>query len=277
MRKISNFIESTFVTIGYISSFVTIFWAFLPNNMIELANKCPISFLIGLFILSLIIAYYKNRSKNKIKLNLSDQVEAKIFFGDLFESNEIIVIPVNEYFDTTVDDKIISSKTIHGKFIKKFFGGNEADLKRQITNGLSQYKPLEINSERKSGNKYKYPLGTVCEVTSDNKIFYLVALTRFNSNHRAVVNNSEYQGVLCDLFSYIEQNSQGRKVSVPLIGAGHSGVKLSKQKLLEFLLFSISLKDDLTLINGVDVVLHESIKKEIDLTSTQILFNTIGS
>ena len=54
MRKISNFIESTFVTIGYISSFVTIFWAFLPNNMIELANKCPISFLIGLFILSLI-------------------------------------------------------------------------------------------------------------------------------------------------------------------------------------------------------------------------------
>ena len=245
--------------------------------MIELANKCPISFLIGLFILSLIIAYYKNRSKNKIKLNLSDQVEAKIFFGDLFESNEIIVIPVNEYFDTTVDDKIISSKTIHGKFIKKFFGGNEADLKRQITNGLSQYKPLEINSERKSGNKYKYPLGTVCEVTSDNKIFYLVALTRFNSNHRAVVNNSEYQGVLCDLFSYIEQNSQGRKVSVPLIGAGHSGVKLSKQKLLEFLLFSISLKDDLTLINGVDVVLHESIKKEIDLTSTQILFNTIGS
>ena len=187
------------------------------------------------------------------------------------------MIPVNEYFDTTVDDKIISSKTIHGKFIKKFFGGNEVDLKRQLTNGLSQYKPLEINSERKSGNKVKYPLGTVCEVISDNKIFYLVALTRFNSNHRAEVNNSEYQRVLCDLFSYIEQNSQGRKVSIPLIGAGHSGVKLSKQKLLEFLLFSISLKDDLTLINGVDVVLHESIKKEIDLTSTQILFNTIGS
>ncbi len=277
MRKISNFIESTFVAIGYISSFVTIFWAFLPNNMTELANKCPVSFLIGLFILSLIFAYYTNRSKNKIKLNLSDHVKAKIFFGDLFESNEIIVIPVNEYFDTTVDDKIISSKTIHGKFIKKFFGGNEVDLKRQLTNGLSQYKPLEINSERKSGNKVKYPLGTVCEVISDNKIFYLVALTRFNSNHRAEVNNSEYQRVLCDLFSYIEQNSQGRKVSIPLIGAGHSGVKLSKQKLLEFLLFSISLKDDLTLINGVDVVLHESIKKEIDLTSTQILFNTIGS
>jgi hypothetical protein len=265
------------VAIGSISSFVTILWAFLPNNMTELANKCPFSFLLSFFILSLIYAYYRNRSKDKIELNLSDQVKAKIFFGDLFESKEIIVIPVNEYFDTTVDDQIISSKTIHGKFIKKFFCGNEAELKNQLKNGLSQYKPLEINLERKSGNKHKYPLGTVCEVKNDKKVFYLVALTRFNSNHRAEVNNSEYQRVLCDLFSYIEQNSQGRKVSIPLIGAGHSGVKLSKQKLLEFLLFSISLKDDLTLINGIDVVLHESIKKEINLTSTQILFNTIGS
>jgi hypothetical protein len=232
--------------------------------------------LFGLLILAIIYALYANRSKNEIKLSLSDKVKANIFFGDLFESKGIIVIPVNEYFDTTVDDKIISSNTIHGKFIQKFFGGNEADLKKQLKTGLARCAPLEVNSERKSGNKNKYPLGTVCEVKNGSEVFYLVALTRFNSNHRAEVKNSEYQRVLCDLFSYIEQNSQGRKVSIPLIGAGHSGVKLSKQKLLEFLLFSITLKEDLTLINGVNVVLHESVKKDIDLSSTEILFKTIG-
>ncbi len=104
----------------------------------------------------------------------------------------------------------------------------------------------------------------------------MLASTRVNSNDRAEVKNSEYQRVLCDLFSFIEQNSQGRIVSIPLIGAGHSGVDLSKQKLLEFLLFSIALKDNLTLINGINVVLHESIKKDIDLSSTEILFKTIG-
>ena len=52
--------------------------------------------------------------------------------------------------------------------------------------------------------------------------------------------------------------------------------KLSKQKLLEFLLFSIGLKDDLTLVGGVNVVLHESIKSEIDLNSTNLLFKRIG-
>ncbi len=277
MRKFSNIVRSLLIAIGSLSGFVTILWAFFSSDMSTLANKCPWSLLLGLFTLALIYALYANRSKSKIELSLSDKVKAKIFFGDLFESKEIIVIPVNEYFDTTVDDKIISSKTIHGKFIKTFFGGNEAQLKKQIKKGLSQYDPLETNSERKSGNKNKYPLGTVCEIKNGSKVFYLIALTRFNLNHRAEVNNSEYQRVLCDLFSFIEQNSQGRSVSVPLLGAGHSGVNLSKQKLLEFLLFSIALKDNLTLINGINVVLNESIKEDIDLSSTEILFKTIGS
>ena len=82
---------------------------------------------------------------------------------------------------------------------------------------------------------------------------------------------------MCDLFSFIEQNSQGRVINIPLIGAGHSGVNLSKQKLLEFLLFSIALNDGLTLINGVNIFLHDSVKDDIDLTSTQILFKSIGS
>lgn len=277
MRKLSNFIRSFFVATGSLSGFVTILWAFFSPSLSSFANRCPWSLLFGLFILALIYALYANRSKRKIELSLSDKVKAKIFFGGLFESNEIIVIPVNEYFDTTVDDKIISSKTVHGKFIQRFFGGNDAELKKQIKKELKRYKVLGTNLERKFGNKNKYALGTVCEVKKGSKVFYLVALTRFNSNHRAEVRNSEYQRVLCDLFSYIEQNSQGRKVSIPLVGAGHSGVNLSKQKLLEFLLFSIALKDGLTLINGVDVVLHESITKEIDLSSTEILFKTIGN
>ncbi len=277
MRKLSNFLRSLLLAIGSLSGFVTILWAIFSTTMNDWANKCPWSLLVGLFVLALIYALYANRSKSKIEISLSAKVKAKVFFGDLFESTEIIVIPVNECFDTTVDDKIISSNTIHGKFIQSFFGGNESELKRQLKKGLARYEPLETNLERKSGNKNKYSLGTVCEVKGGSKVFYLVALTRFNENHRAEVKNSEYQRVLCDLFSYIEQNSQGRKVSIPLIGAGHSGVSLSKQKLLEFLLFSIALNDDLTLINGVSVILHASVKKEIDLSSTEILFKTIGS
>lgn len=277
MRKILNFLKSLLAAIGTLSSVVTILWAFFSSSLSSLANKCPWALLATLLGLAFIYAIFSNRTKNKISLKLTDKVKSNIYFGDLFNAQEIIVIPVNEYFDTIVDDKIISSKTVHGKFIKAFFGGNEADLKSQIRKGLSKVEPLEVNDDRKNGNKKRYPLGTVCEVNSGEKVFYLLALTKFNSNHRAEVKNSEYIRVLCDLFSYVEQHSQGRKVSIPLIGAGHSGVNLNKQKLLEFMLFSIALKDELTLINGIDVILHESVKKEISLASTEVLFKTIGN
>lgn len=267
--------KSFFTAIGILVSLVALLSFF--SCFTELVNKSPLCSLFVIVTIALIHAVYINWPKSKIELKLTEKVKTKIFFGDLFEADEIIIIPVNEYFDTIVNDEIISSKTLHGKFISKFFGGNVADLTKQIKNGLANYPPTSLNSERKSGNKKKYSLGTVCEVKKDSKIFYLVALTRFNNNNRAEVLNSEYIKVLCDLFSFIEQNSQGRKVSIPLIGAGHGGANFSKQKLLEFLLFMIVLKDELTLINGVDIVLHDAIKNDIDLSTTEILFKTIRS
>ena len=277
MRKFKNFFKSLLEAIGIIGSFVTISWAIFQESLGESDISCPWLVIASILLVSALYALITVWPKNKIKLKLTEKVKAEVFFGDLFSAKEIIVIPVNEYFDTIVDDKIISSKTLHGIFVKTYFGGNEADLKKQISNSLNSVEYVEVNSGRSAGNKKRYPLGTVCQVKKEDKIFFLVALTKFNENERAEVKNSEYQRVLCDLFSYIEQNSQGRSISIPLIGGGHSGVSLSKQKLLEFLLFSIGLKDNLTLIGGVNIVLHKSIKNEIDLNSTNILFKSIGS
>lgn len=277
MRRFKNFLKSLLEAIGVIGSFVTISWAIFQESLGDSDISRPWLVILAIFLVSAVYALSTIWPKTKIKLKLTEKVKAEVFFGDLFSANEIIVIPVNEYFDTIVDDKIISSKTLHGIFIKNYFGGNEANLKKQINQSLNGVDHVDINSGRTAGNKKKYPLGTVCQVTKDDKVFFLVALTKFNHNDRAEVKNSEYQRVLCDLFSYIEQHSQGKCVSLPLIGGGHSGVNLSKQKLLEFLLFSIGLKDELTLVGGVNVVLHNSIKNEIDLNSTNVLFKSIGS
>lgn len=40
--------------------------------------------------------------------------------GDIFKADGWKVIPFNEYFDTTVDDVIISSTTLNGIFINKY-------------------------------------------------------------------------------------------------------------------------------------------------------------
>jgi hypothetical protein len=275
MRKINIFKDNTMIMLGVISSIVTIIWAFFPLKAANFVTNSPLAYLAIIFVVAGIYGGFTIREKNQVQLKLSDRVKANVFFGDIFQQNEITVIPVNDYFDTLVDDNVVSSNTLHGKFIKNVFGGNEANLKEQIESSLSEVKPIDVNSNRKIENNKKYPLGTVCEVKHEGKVFYLVALTRFNENHRAEITNSEYQNVLCRLFEFIEQKSQGRKVNIPLIGAGHSGCKISKQKLLEFLLFSIALSDNLTLIKGVNVVLHDSVKDEIDLSMTEILFKSM--
>jgi hypothetical protein len=221
----------------------------------------------------MIYAFYSIRKKKKISLKISENKDINVYYGDLFQSNKIIVIPVNDYFDTIVDDKIVSSNTLHGKFIQKYFSNNEKQLKLLIDKSLSKIYPIEINKTRTKGNKKRYELGTVAIVEVNEKLFYLVAFTKFNQNNRATITKSQYLKVITILFEFIEQNSQGFKVNLPLIGAGHSGVELSKQKLLDFLLFSIILSDKLTLINGLDIILHENIKDEIDLNKIEYYYN----
>ncbi len=277
VMALNLFLRNTLQAIGITSSIVTVLWAFFATQLNEFVKGSECYFLGGILCLNIIYGVISILPKRKIKLKLDEKLNVDINFGDIFEKDGIIVIPVNDYFDTLVDEKVVTLKTLHGKFVKRFYSGNETTLKRLITASLKDVSPIDINKSRKQGNKSRYPLGTVACVSHEGKKYYLVALTRFNENHRAEVKKSEYQRVLCDLFDYVEQNSQGERVNVPLIGAGHSGLKLADQKLLEFLLLSITLNDKLTLIKGLEIVLYDGIKPEVNLNIIQSYYKTLES
>ena len=273
-RKI--FIENFFISIGITSAIFTIIgliWASDISSFFDKNENYKIYFIITVVVLNLLFAGFSIRRKNKLSLDITKKVHVNVYYDDLFQSKGIIVIPVNDYFDTIVDDRIISSNTIHGKFINKFFKDNEKDLKQKINKSLSSTEVIETNLNRKQGNKKRYPLGTIAIVKQEEKTFFLLALTRFNDNHRAEITKSEYQRIIMDLFDFTEQHSQGFKINLPLIGNGHSGVELSEQKLLEFILFSITLNDKLTLLNGVDIILYKDVKDKIDLNKISYYYN----
>jgi len=271
--KFKIFFNNFFICIGIISAIFTIMGLIWADKISSLLNQNPnykILLLVIIIIISIGYAFYSIKTKKKISLKISENTKINVYYDDLFQSNKIIVIPVNDYFDTIVDDKIVSSNTLHGKFIQKYFLNNEKQLKSLIDKSLSKISPIEINKTRTKGNKKRYALGTVAIVEIKEKIFYLFAFTKFNQNNRATITKSQYLNVITVLFEFIEQNSQGYKVNIPLIGAGHSGVELSKQKLLDFLLFSIILSDKLTLINGLDIILY---KDKIDLNKIDYYYS----
>jgi hypothetical protein len=226
-------------------------------------------------VLACFYALWQIKDKTQISIKLKNTLKVNIFYGDIFEQKDIIVIPVNEYFDTIVDNEIIAENTLHGKFIKQFFGGNEKDLKMQINNQLKNIQEFSINENRKVGNKKRYKLGTTIEIKKDDKIFYLVALTKFNKNNRAELNKTEYINVLIELFDYIEQYSNAKEVNLPLLGGGHSGIDFTKQQLVELILLILVVIDKLTLINGLNIVLHSSLKDEIDLNRIEYYFKGV--
>ncbi len=78
--------------------------------------------LLLILLIAVSVGFFIIRRRNKIELSLTDNTDntdntdTKIEFGDIFKESGLIVIPVNEYFDTIIDDRIIAKNTLHGQF-----------------------------------------------------------------------------------------------------------------------------------------------------------------
>lgn len=97
-------------------------------------------------------------------------------FGDLFSERGLKTITFNEYFDTIVDEKIISSNTINGKFLNNQVT-NIAQLDKEIENNRWCINNIiSFNETRLHGKKAKYKLGTSLRFMD----YIIVAFSKFD-------------------------------------------------------------------------------------------------
>jgi hypothetical protein len=240
---------------------------FLPSNV---SIKQKLLYFIIFIISNILLALIISLPKRKVELKIGQKINLIVTFRDIFECDGNIVIPFNEYFDTKVDDDIISSNTLHGKFIKEVFGGNVDELDQKIEQALSDVNS-NYNESRSVGKRRKYPIGTALKIEKGGKYYILFAFTKFDEHNKAYCSNIEYNNGLNALFDFLHKNSQGLPVNLPLIGSGPSGVNLSKQRLLEHLIRIIELNDYLTISGGINICLHNSLKSEINLNRIDYL------
>ena len=100
-------------TIGIFTSFTTIFITISSDFKL----KVGILFLILLIIIFIIMLFRAN-SLDSVSLNING-LKVDICYGDLFSSEDLKLIPFNEYFDTLVDNIVIAENTLNELFIKK--------------------------------------------------------------------------------------------------------------------------------------------------------------
>ncbi|WP_274654873.1 macro domain-containing protein [Paenibacillus humicola] len=233
-KKIIHTFYGFLSVISVITSIVFLFVEIDPKSKMGIGGG-TLAFLV--LVYTAIWIHANMRRSIKLTINTS---EIEVKFGDIFsEKADFKAIAFNEYFDTLVDEKVISSSSLNGIYIKKFYQGNTSVLDNIISS--DPHLPEMIvceNAGRTVGKKTKYRLGTICMVDD----YLLTALSRFDDNNKAYLEMNDYINCLLNFWNEIDRVYAGRTVALPVLGSGITRFRgyenILDQELLELIILT---------------------------------------
>ncbi len=260
-RLLGNFLKWV-SSISVVFTTVLAFFDLCPKVKL-IVFGCFLGTLLLIYAILLIMANVMTRLKLKINNSI-----VNIRFDDIFNQPEsdLKVIAFNEYFDTKVDDVIISKNTLNGKYLLQLEQPIE-ELDELIANSTyMQDRIAGKNSKRKAGKIVRYKLGTIYK----NKDYLLVALTHFDENNRAQLTLQQYSDCLINMWNEIDNLYNGQTVTLPLLGSGITRFKdcrdITDQELLEIILWTYRIsKVKFTYPSCLNIVLDERKKDKLNL------------
>lgn len=242
---------------------------------VNIPDKYKYPTMIVLFLILIAIYFLmwvKANRSDDVTLNINNS-SVRIKVGDIFENQEhqedgdedppLKVIAFNEYFDTRVDDKIISKRTLNGKYVNERINNIE-EFDRSLELELAE-KEIDFNENRKEGKKKKYKLGTIFQHGN----YLLTAFSKFDANNRAHLYMNDYINFLINFWNEVDIVYGGRTVVIPLLGSGMTRFKeydtVSEQELLELLIWSFKVsRIKFKHPAHVCIVIHKSSKDKIN-------------
>lgn len=219
--------------------------------------------LLGLYALlvAVIYAILKGIQKRPIRFLINGN-RGEIRIGNIFSTDGMRVIPFNEFYDTKVDDVVISKKSLNGVFITGYVKDIE-HLKERIR--IADNDPSNLKGEVINGRK-KYPLGRIIPYDG----YLLLAFSHFNENNEAHIDIADYERCLFQMWREIRRTYSGKDVVLPLIGSGittFDGVlKKDNTDLLKCLLCTLR-ASGVQLNSKISIVLTNEVFNSINIDS----------
>ncbi|MBU9850077.1 hypothetical protein J1788_08440 [Rahnella aceris] len=213
---------------------------------IDIPTKYKIASGVFLVFVLAISYYYFWREANKLKA-ITLKVEGStvnITTGDIFKAEGFKVIAFNEYFDTLVDEKVISSKSLNGIFLKKHLPCTLVELDQYIeAYDFDEDEFIEENKGRRQGKTRKYQIGTLC-VYED---YLMAAFSKFDDKNQARLTMPEYLEFLINFWDKVNKVYAQRSVSVPIFGSGITRIKehknITDEELLKIMLWTFRISE----------------------------------
>ena len=279
LKRSGTLVGILYSILGFIATWCSLENILSPSTTIW--YKLMISILI-LFVTLLVsftataIWYYLNNTVCVIEKGNGRKVFVR--YGDFItelkqdtEERRNFIIPSNRCFDTIVDDKIISSNTIQGQFLKHIYSINlfsPSDLSLTIEKALTnKSKEILSDEEKPAGNKNRYPIGTIADIEAQyDTHYFLLGLSEFDRYLTAHISKEDFVIAVQRMIEYCNKHSQGYPVILPLIGSGLSRTNISKNEVLRYLIRALEINKDI--INcDFHIVVWEQDIEEISITN----------
>ncbi|MEK5144024.1 macro domain-containing protein [Paenibacillus sp. FSL M7-0134] len=264
--KVNFFDKELLKGYGSILSIVSVIFSFI-FIFVKISDSYKLFAGIVFFIFLLVLYIFLWLRANlltRTQLLINNSI-VNIRVGDIFNEIDLKVIAFNEYFDTQVDNKIVSDNTLNGKYINNVVRDCDSLDNLIETNNHLIDMIVESNVSRRDGKKSRYKLGTILEVDT----YLLTAFSKFDNENRAYLSMEEYVNFLLNFWNEVDIVYCGRSISIPLFGSGITRMKgydtITDQELLELLIWSFKVsRIKFTYPSVVSILIHESKKDKIN-------------
>lgn len=275
--------------IGVAFSFVAVFLLFVTWDEIgitEISSRvliflafCLISF-IGSSLLVVFVLKKKRiwtKGKNSVYAlygNIMDYA-----FKLSVKKNNIIVIPVNDTFETIVEspsekvsNPLVSPNAIHGRWVTSFcthMNMTVSELNSKIKENLELQKckasKVYTSQEKTRGNLCSYDIGTIAVINGpNNSVFFLLVISKFDSENNARATKKQISEAVQDLLQFYDKKGQGDSLYIPLVGTGISRASLTHLQSLNIIKHHI-LNSDKKVNGNVNIVVFDKDRDKVSI------------
>ncbi len=224
----SNAVAAIFTAIGTMYFFMEVM-DFLNIYTKDKYSKFAI---IPIVILAVCWVIMTRRPVSRVTYKVPKRdIKFEVKIGDIFAEPGDIIVSTSTTFDTDIASGLISPESLQGQVALRFFQGNTTLIDQQLDASLANISFTD--NANAPGKKREYPIGTVAKVSTGNKTFYFLAMSRLNASGTAGTTLHDVENALEKLWVYVGDNGNLADLTIPLIGTGRGRIDTSRKKMTE--------------------------------------------
>ncbi len=196
-------------------------------------NKMPL-LLAALLVVAVVWVRSTHHPRHRQIERFGTRIE--VSFGDLFDTEGVRIIAVNDFFDGQLDAHVARS-SLHGQLIIREYGGEPGPFRTDVDRSLKTATPERVR--RASGRGGRYRIGTTATVHKNGHTYVLVALGS-TDDETAKVSATIAQLAQCLDSAWVAARASvnGDAIVCPLMGSGLSGINMTAPQLASLILAS---------------------------------------